>query len=94
MAAAATSKVFLAMQRIERDDGACGNAKFGQQCLRCWYFIGFLGDFDVGKHKVGIGGERTEHLDGGTLMEIVETAAQRLAVQRDTALTGNGAGGM
>jgi hypothetical protein len=35
-----------------------------------------------------IGRESTQHLSGGAVTEVVETAAQGLAVQRDTALPG------
>ena len=46
------------------------------------------------EHQGGVGGERAEHLDGGTLMEVVEAAAQRLAIQGDAALSRCGARGL
>ena len=82
------------MQRIERDDGAVGDAEFGEQGLRRRNLIGFLGDVDMSKDEGGIGGERAQHLGGSTVVEIVEAAAQRLAIERDAALPGCRACGM
>ena len=79
------------MQRVERDDGARGKAEFGQQGLRCRDLIGSLGDVDGGEHQRGVCGERAQHLDGGAVVEFVETAAQRLAIQCNAALSGCGA---
>jgi len=78
------------VQCIERDDGVAGNAEFGQQGLRRRDLVGLLGDVDVRKHQRGVGGERAEHLGGSAVVEFVEAAAQRLAVQRDAALSGRG----
>jgi hypothetical protein len=78
------------MQRIERDDGGVGDAEFSQQRLRCWDFVGLLGNVDMGEHEGGVGGERAQHLSGSTVMEVVEAAAQGLAIQRDAALSGCG----
>jgi hypothetical protein len=54
--------------------------------------VGLLGDIDMGEHEGSVGGERTEDLGSGTVIEGVEAAAQRLAVQRDAALSGCGPG--
>ena len=90
-ASAATSKVFLAVQRVERDDGAGRRAEFGQQRLRRRDFVGLLGDVDMREQQGGVGGERAQHLDGGTLVEVVEAAAQGLAIKGDRALARGGA---
>ena len=76
------------MQRIERDDGAVGDAEFGEHGLRRRNLVGFLGDVDMGKDEGGLGGERAQHLGGSAVVEIVEAAPQRLAIQRDAALPG------
>src|ERR1700758_2092226 len=86
--------VFLAVQRIERDDGAGGDAEFGEQGLRCWNLVGFLGDVDMGKDEGGLGGERAQHLGGSAVVEIVKAAPQRLAIQRDAARPGGRACGL
>ena len=90
LACVAATNVFLAVQCIKRDDGAGGKAEFGQQGLCGRDLVGFLGDVDVGKHQRGVGGERAQHLGGSTVVELVETAAQRLAVQCDAALLRRG----
>jgi len=91
LAAAAASNVFLAVQRVERDDGAGGEAQFGQQGLRRRDLVGPFGDVDVGEHQRGVGGGRAQHLGGCAVMELVETAAQRLAIESDAALSRRGA---
>ncbi len=83
--------VFLTVQRVKRDDDAGSKAEFGQKGLRCRDLVGPFGDVDVREHQRGVGGERAQHLCGGTVVELVETAAQRLAIQRDAALSGCGA---
>ena len=42
----------------------------------------------MGKDEGGLGGERAQHLGGSAVVEIVEAAPQRLAIQRDAALPG------
>jgi len=76
------------MQRVERDNGAGGDAEFGEQGLRRRDLVGLLGDVDMGEHEGGIGSERAQHLGCGAVVEVVEAAAQRLAIQRDAALSG------
>ena len=80
----------MTVQCIERDDGAVGDAEFGQQRLGCRDLVGLLGDINVGEHGRGIGGERAQHLRRGTVVKIVEAAAQRLAIQGDATLSGRG----
>ena len=38
-----------------------------------------------GEHELGVAGEGAEHMSGGTVMEVVETAAQGLAIKGDAA---------
>jgi hypothetical protein len=80
--------VFLAVPRIERDDGAGGDAEFGEQDLGRRDLVGFRGDVDMGKDEGGIGGECAQHLGGSAVVEIVKAAPQRLAIQRDAARPG------
>ena len=62
-----------------------GHVEFLQQLLHGRDFVGFLIDFDVSKHQRRIDRERAEHLFGLGVVEIVEAALQRLAVERDDA---------
>ena len=78
------------MHRIERDDGAGGDAEFSQQHLGCWNLVGFLGDVDMSEHEGGVGGKGAEHLSGSPIAEVVEAATQCLAIQRDAAPLGRG----
>ena len=75
------------MQRVERDDGAIGNAQFGQQHLRRRDLVGLLSDVHVCEHERGVGGKRAQRLSRGTIVELVKAAAQRLAIQGDAALS-------
>jgi hypothetical protein len=76
------------VQRIERDDAAAGHAKLGQERLGSRDLVGLLSDIDMGEHERRIGREGAQHLGCGALAEIVEAAAQCLAVERDAALSG------
>jgi hypothetical protein len=71
-----------------------GDAEFGEQSLHGRDLVGLLGDVDVGEHEGGVGGQRAEHLCSGAVVEIVEAAAQRLAVQRDAGLLSAGTRGL
>ena len=82
------------MQRVERDDGAVGDAEFGEQRLRRRDLVGFLVDIDMGEHEGRIRGEGAEHLNGGTVVEMVEAPPQRFAIYRNAAFPGRGAGGL
>ena len=82
----ALEAAFLTVQRVERDDGAGGEAEFGKQRLGCRNFVGLHVDVDMCEQQRGIGGKRAQHLGGGAVTKVVEAAAQRLAVQRDGAL--------
>ncbi len=72
------------MDRVGSDDVA-GQVEFAQQGLHGRDFVGFLVDFDMRQHQPGIGGECAEHLPGLGVVEAVETALERLAVERDDA---------
>jgi len=61
-------------------------AKFGEQSLRRGDLVGFIVNVDMGEHKGGVGGKCAEHLCGGAVIEAVETATQRLAVEGNAAL--------
>jgi len=93
-ASAARSNSFLAVQRVQGDDGAWRQAEFGQQRLGCGNFVGLRGDVDMGQDQGGVGGQRAEDLDCGPVVEPVEAAPKRLAVERDAALARLGAGGV
>ena len=78
------------MQCIEGDDGVLSDTELGKQRLSCRDFIGFRIDIKVREHEFCVGGERAEDMSGGLIVELIETAAQGLAVQCDTAGTGLG----
>ena len=75
------------MHRVAGDDVA-GQIEFLQQLLHCGDLIGFFIDFDMRQHQRRIDGERAEHLLGLDVVEVVETALQRLAVECDDARLG------
>ncbi len=60
-------------------------AQLSQQLLHRGDFVGFFVDFDVREHQPRIDRERAEHLLGLGVVEVVETALQRLAVECDDA---------
>ena len=66
-------------------DNASGNVEFGQQLLYGRDLVGFLIDFDVREDQRRIDGERAEHLFCLGVVEIIEAAFERLAVERDDA---------
>jgi len=68
-----------------------GKAEFGQQRLCRRDLVGLLGDVDMREHKRGVGGKRAQHLGGDAVVELVKAAAQRLAIERDAALSRRGA---
>ncbi len=59
-----------------------GQAELGEQCLGGRDPVRFLGDVAVRQRPRGVGGEHAEQLRGGAVAELVEAAAQRLAVDR------------
>jgi len=74
----------LTVHGVASDD-VSGHVEVLQQLLHGRDFVGFLIDFDVGEHQRRIDRERAEHLFGLGVVEIVEAALQRLAVERDDA---------
>src|SRR3954466_16069478 len=62
-----------------------GDTEFGQQRLCRRDLVGLAVDLDMSEHEGGIGGKCAQHLHGGLVMEIVEAAAQRLAIEGDAA---------
>ena len=59
--------------------------EFLHQLLHGGDLVGFFIDFDVGENQSRIDRERGEHLLCLGVVEVVETALQRLAVERDDA---------
>jgi len=72
----------LAMHGVAGDD-ASGHVEFSQQLLHGGDLVGFFVDFDVSEYERRIDGEGAEHLLGPGVVEIVETALEPLAVERD-----------
>ena len=62
--------------------------EFLHQLLRGGDLVGFFIDFDVGENQRRIDRERAEQLPCLGVVEVVETALQRLAVERDDARLG------
>jgi hypothetical protein len=62
-----------------------GEVEVRQQFLGSGDFVGFFVDLDMRQHQRGIGGERAEHLLCLGVIEAVEAAFERLAVERDDA---------
>ena len=75
------------MYRVAGDDMA-RHVEFLQQLLHGGDFVGLLADLDMRQHKRRVGGERTEHLLGLGVVEVIETAVERLAIERDDARAG------
>jgi len=75
------------MHRVARDDMA-SQVEFLQQLLHGGDFVGLFVDLDMRQHQRRIDGERAEHLFCLDVVEVVETAPQRLAIERDDARAG------
>jgi hypothetical protein len=69
------------MHGIERDEMAC-DIEFFQQFLGRRYLVGLFIDFYMRQHQRRIGGKSAEYLSGLGIVEGVETALERLAVER------------
>lgn len=80
----------MTVQRIEGDNGVLSDTELGKQRLCGGDLIGFRIDIEVRQHEFGVGGKSAEHVSGGSIVELVEAAAQGLAVQRNAAGTGPG----
>jgi hypothetical protein len=74
------------MDGIAGDD-MIGQVEVRQQLLSSRDFVGFLVDINMRQHQRGVGCERAEHLLGLGVVEAVEAAFERLAVERDNAHT-------
>ena len=79
--AAAAAKVFLAVQGVGREQDAVQAQLLDQRLGR--RDLVALGDLLMGQDERRLAGERAEHLGGGLIVQVVEAAPQRLAVQRD-----------
>jgi len=77
----------LTVHGVASDD-VSSHVEFGQQLLHSRNFVGFLIDFDVSEDQRRIDRESAEHLFGLGVVEIVEAALQRFAVERDDAALG------
>jgi hypothetical protein len=73
------------MQCIE-GGGGVRERKFAQQLLGGGDLVGLLVDIDMRQDQAGLGVERVQQLSRLTVPELVETAPQRLAIQRGEAL--------
>jgi hypothetical protein len=69
------------MHGIERDDMA-SDIEFFQQFLGRRYLVGLFIDLDMRQHQRRIGGKSAEYLSGFGIVEGVETALERFAVER------------
>ena len=76
---AALAKVFLAVQGIGGEQDAT-HAEGPDQRLRRRDLVAF-GDLLVGQDERRLAGERAEHPGGGPVVQVVEAALERLAVQ-------------
>lgn len=76
------SKVFLTVHGVGGHD-TFGQPEFGEQALNRRDFVLLLADFDVAEDQGGGRVERADQMDGGTVGEVIETPAQRLAVEGD-----------
>ena len=72
------------MHGVAGDDVA-GQVEFLHQLLHRGNLVGFLVDLDMGQNQRGIGRERAEHLPCLDIVEVVETALERLAVEGNDA---------
>src|SRR3954466_4879404 len=79
--AVAQANVFLAVQGIGGEQHAA-QAQLLDQRLRRRDLVA-LGDLLVGQDERRLAGEGAEHLGGGPVVQVVEAAPQRLAVERD-----------
>ena len=73
---------FLAVQRVQCHEMA-GQPEFGEQGLHGRDLVGTVAEVDMREHQGGVGSQRAQHLSRGAVVEVVEAAAQRLAVESD-----------
>jgi len=75
------------MHRVAGDDMA-GQVEFLQQLLHGGDFVGLFVDLDMRQHQRRVDGERAEHLFCLDVVEVIETALERLAIERNDARVG------
>src|SRR6476469_454380 len=80
--------LLLAVQRIE-GDGAMREREFAQQLLGGGDLVGFLVDIEMRQDQAGLGIEGVQQLSRFAVPEMVETAPERLAIQRRCAAKGH-----
>src|SRR5215213_253660 len=88
--AAAAAKVFLAVQGVGGEQHA-PHPEFLDQGLGGADLVALI-DLLMGQDERVLAGEGAEHLRRGSVVEMVEAAAQRLAVQRDDPPSWRGGG--
>ena len=76
------------MHGVERDDAVC-KIDFRKKLLCRRNLVGFLVDFDMRQHERCVGGESAQNLPRFGVVEGVETVLERLAVERQSANSGN-----
>jgi len=62
--------------------------EFLQQLLHGGDFVGLFVDLDMRQHQRRVDGERAEHLFCLDVVEVIETALERLAIERNDARVG------
>jgi len=72
------------MKRIGREQHAL-QAQFADQHLRGRNLVRCAGDLVMRERQGGIGGKGAQHMSGGLVMQVVETAPQGLPIQGDHA---------
>ena len=75
--------VLLTMQGIGREQHA---GQLGDQRRHGWDLARRPGDLPVGQDEGGVAGEGAEHMSRLLVVQVIEAAAQRLAIERDGAL--------
>src|SRR3954469_11336545 len=81
----------LAMQGTKCDQ-MTSEAELAEQRLGGRDLVGLFVNVAVRQHQRGVGGKDAEHLRGGAVAELVEAAAQRLAIDRQAGCARLGAG--
>ena len=81
-ASCAHSKVFLTVERVGRDH-AFGQAEFAQQDLDGRDLAVLGADLDMAEDQPAGDLKGADQVNGGAILEVVEAAAQRLAVESD-----------
>ena len=88
VSAARVKAVLLTMQGIGGEQHA-GQAQLGDQRRHGRDLAGRPGHLPVGQDEGGVTGKRAEHMSRFPVVQVIEAAAQRLAIERDGALPGH-----